>query len=59
MSETEQEELKPLKVDPKNLRTVSTYAEEVGLTRQAIYDKINSGTLKSIKVGGVLFVDLS
>ncbi len=59
MSETEKTEPKELKVDPNKLQTPSTYAEEVGLTRQTIYDKIKSGALNSRRIDGVLFVDLS
>lgn len=40
------------------LKRVSTYAREKKVSVQTIYNQINNGTLKSVKIDGVTFVEI-
>ena len=41
----------------KELKRVSTYAKEKNISVQTVYNQINNGTLKSVKIDGVTFVE--
>ena len=40
------------------LKRVSTYAREKKVSVQTVYNQINNGTLKSVKIDGVTFVEI-
>lgn len=40
------------------LKRVSTYARKKKVSVQTIYNQINNGTLKSVKIDGVTFVEI-
>lgn len=40
------------------LKRVSTYAKEKNISVQTVYNQINSGILKSVKIDGVTFVEI-
>lgn len=40
-----------------NLLTVGNYAKFKGLTRRQVFMRINDGTLKSIKIDGIIFIE--
>ncbi len=48
----------PLKIDRTKLLTISSYAKLVGVDRQTIYARERAGTIKTIKIDGVKFVEL-
>lgn len=40
----------------ENLKKVSTYAKEKGISVQAVYKQIEKGDIESVKIDGVTFV---
>ncbi len=46
-------------MDIDNLKTVQNFSREYGYSTVHIYRLIKSGTLKSVVIDGVIFVDLS
>lgn len=47
-----------IKTIRKELKRVSTYAREQNISAQTVYNQINSGILKSVKIDGVTFVEI-
>lgn len=47
-----------IKTIKKELKRVSTYAREQNISAQTVYNQINSGILKSVKIDGVTFVEI-
>lgn len=47
-----------LKIDRTKLRTVSNYAKENAVTRQAVHNWIKDKKIKTIEIDGVTFVSL-
>lgn len=47
-----------IKTVKTELKRVSTYAREKKVSVQTIYNQINNGTLKSVKIDGVTFVEI-
>jgi hypothetical protein len=47
-----------IKTIKTELKRVSTYAREKKVSVQTIYNQINNGTLKSVKIDGVTFVEI-
>lgn len=47
-----------IKTIRKELKRVSTYAREQNISAQTVYNQINNGTLKSVKIDGVTFVEI-
>lgn len=45
-----------LKLDRTKLMTVTNYAKEIGVSRQAVYIWIQQGKVKSVDIDGVTFV---
>lgn len=47
-----------IKTIKKELKRVSTYAREQNISAQTVYNQINNGILKSVKIDGVTFVEI-
>lgn len=47
-----------IKTIRKELKRVSTYAREQNISAQTVYNQINNGILKSVKIDGVTFVEI-
>ena len=47
-----------IKTIKTELKRVSTCAREKKVSVQTIYNQINNGTLKSVKIDGVTFVEI-
>lgn len=47
-----------IKTVKTELKRVSTYARDKKVSVQTIYNQINNGTLKSVKIDGVTFVEI-
>lgn len=47
-----------IKTIRKELKRVSTYAREQNISAQTVYNQINNGTLKGVKIDGVTFVEI-
>ena len=45
-----------MKIDSTKLLTVSTFANEKGLTRQHVYRLIKNGEINGLKIDGIQFV---
>lgn len=39
-----------------NLKTISDYSDESGISRQTIYNKVNKGNIPSIELAGITFI---
>lgn len=50
--------MEKLKIDRTKLITVSNYAKQKGVTRQAIYAKAKKGDVKIIEIDGIKFIEL-
>jgi len=51
-------EINKLKVDQTKLITVQNYAKDKEISRPTVYKKIREKELKTIRINGVLFIDL-
>lgn len=51
--------METLKIDKTKLKTVTNFAKDEGVTRQAIYIRAKKGELKLIEIDGVKFVKIS
>jgi hypothetical protein len=47
-----------MKVETESLKTVGNYAERINRNRSRIYQLINEGRLKTVKIDGVTFVQV-
>lgn len=47
-----------MKVETESLKTVGNYADKVNRNRSRIYQLINEGRLKTVKIDGVTFVQV-
>ena len=50
--------MEQLKIDQTKVKTITNYARHTGQTRQNVHALIKKGALKTVKIDGVVFVDL-
>lgn len=50
--------MKDLKIDRTKLKTVTNYAKEAMVSRQQIHNRIKNKELKTVKIDGVIFIQL-
>jgi len=48
-----------LKIDRTKLYTVNNYCIKYNISKPTVYKRIKEGLIKTIRINGVLFVDIS